>query len=96
MEEVLELLEWESEENAVAVIVHGFGGMGKTTLTDALFAMHNSEGCKYSMVILSHDGNSTANITELQKYITEDIEDLKMGKEKSNIRKFWINKDVSG
>ena len=88
MEVVLELLEWESEENIVAVIVHDISRMGKTTLVDALFATHNIERCKYSIVRLSHDGNSTSNITKLQKYIIEHIEDLKMRKERSDIRNF--------
>ena len=73
LEEVIELLEWESQKNAVAVMVHGFGGMGKTTLDDAIFARLYIEGCKYSMVRLFEDINATPNIIELQKCILKDL-----------------------
>lgn len=73
LEEVIELLEWESQKNAVAIMVHGFGGMGKTTLADAVFARLYIEGCKYSMVRLFEDINSTPNIIELQKCMLRDL-----------------------
>jgi hypothetical protein len=38
VKQVLGLLEIESKRNDVTVILHGFGGMGKTTLADALFS----------------------------------------------------------
>lgn len=73
LEEVIELLEWESQKNAVAVMVHGIGGMGKTTLADAVFARLYIEGCKYSMVRLFKDINSSPDIVELQKCMLKDL-----------------------
>ena len=32
LKKVIKLLKWKSEEKAVAVILQGFGGIGKTTL----------------------------------------------------------------
>ena len=37
--EVIDMLEWGSEQNSLIVILHGFGGMGKTTLTHVIFSM---------------------------------------------------------
>lgn len=73
VEEVTELLEWESKKETVAVMVHGFGGKGKTTLADAVFARLYIEGCKYSMVRLFKDINSSPDIVELQKCILKDL-----------------------
>lgn len=73
LEEVFRLLDSERESNAVAVMLHGFGGMGKTTLADAVFASVNFEDCKYSMVRLFDDITSAPNIVELQKCILQDL-----------------------
>lgn len=73
IKEVVNLLEWESEKNAVAVIVYGFGGVGKSTLADAVFARLDIVGCKYSMVRLFDDITSTPNIVEFQKCILRDL-----------------------
>lgn len=71
--EVIDLLEWGSQQNAVAVILHGFGGMGKTTLADAVFSMLNIEGCQYSTVQLFENIHSFPKIIELQKLILRDL-----------------------
>lgn len=73
IQKVVELLEWESQKNAVAVIVYGFGGVGKSTLADAVFARLDIVGCKYSMVRLFDDITSAPNIVELQKCILSDL-----------------------
>lgn len=72
LHEVIQLLDWENEKNAVAVILHGFGGIGKTVLADAVFARLYIEGCKYSMVRLD-DITSNPDIVELQKCILKDL-----------------------
>lgn len=73
VKEVLRLLDSESESNALAVMLHGFGGTGKTTLADAVFARVCIKGCKYSMVRLFDDITSTPNIVRLQKLILQDL-----------------------
>lgn len=73
VKEVIDLLEWGSEQNALTVIVHGFGGMGKTTLADAVFSLVHVEGCKYSQVQLFKDIKSTPDILELQKLMLKDL-----------------------
>lgn len=86
VKEVLQLLEWGSGKEAVAVILHGFGGMGKTTLGDAVFSQANFEGCKYSEVRLFKDIESKPDVIELQKCILKDL----MGPEETvpEIRKY--------
>jgi len=93
LKNVIELLEWESKESAVAVILHGIGGMGKTTLAEAVFAHLQKqstlaeadyiEGCRFSKVKLD-DETSTPDIVKLQKVI---IKDLKIGEEIPEIRR---------
>lgn len=73
IKEVVELLEWESDKKAVAVIVYGFGGVGKSTLADAVFARLHIEECKYSMVRLFDDITSTPNIVELQMWSCKNV-----------------------
>eukprot|EP01018_Ginkgo_biloba_P000681 Gb_36230 [translate_table: standard] len=70
---VIQLLELESENNAVAVILHGFGGMGKTTLADAVFARLEMKGCKFSTVRLFENTESVPDITKLQTWILQDL-----------------------
>jgi Mg-chelatase subunit ChlI len=50
--EIIDLLEWGSERNAIAIMLHGFGGIGKTTLADAVFSLLDIQECKYSTVQL--------------------------------------------
>ena len=71
VKEVLALLECESEEKAVTVIIHGFGGMGKTRLADAVFSQIG--GCKYSEVQLFTDIDSKPDIIDLQKKLLKDL-----------------------
>ena len=47
--EVIELLEWGSEKNAVALILLGIDGICKTSLGDVVFSLANFEGCEYSL-----------------------------------------------
>ncbi|XP_057814424.1 uncharacterized protein LOC131028198 [Cryptomeria japonica] len=42
--EVTELFEWNKDKPAVAVLVYGIGGSGKTKLVDAVIACLNLEG----------------------------------------------------
>eukprot|EP01018_Ginkgo_biloba_P001072 Gb_13428 [translate_table: standard] len=70
---VIQLLELQSETNAVAVILHGFGGMGKTTLADAIFARLDIEDCKFSTIRLFENTESVPDITKLQTWILQDL-----------------------
>lgn len=74
--EVMDLLEWGSKKTAVAVILYGFGGTGKTTLSDAVFSRLNLDGCRYSMVELSENIDSS-KIVKLQKDILKDLTESK-------------------
>jgi hypothetical protein len=85
LKEVMKLLEWESKESAVAVILHGVGGMGKTTLAKAVFAQDYIEGCRFSRVILD-DATSTPDIVTIVKLQNDIIKDLKIGEEIPDIR----------
>jgi len=86
VKQVLELLEWGSERKVVTVMLHGFGGMGKTTLGDAVFSRANFEGCKYSEAQLFQNIESKPDIIEMQKCILKDL----MGPEETtpDIRKY--------
>lgn len=90
VKEVTDLLEWGTEKNAVAVILYSFGGMGKTTLADAVFSrvdikQVDRKDCKYSQVELFKSIESSPNIIQLQTKILEDL----MGKENiPEIRKY--------
>lgn len=76
LKKVTKLLELGSEERAVAVIVHGFGGIGKSTLADAVFARYNVKDCKYSVVRLDSSpeiANSSRELVRLQRCIIRDL-----------------------
>lgn len=74
MESVKELLQWESDVRAVAVIVHGFGGIGKSTLADAVFARYYVKDCKYSVVRLDSSPDiRKSEIVKWQKIILKDL-----------------------
>ena len=57
--------------DAPTVIIHGFGGTGKTTLGDAVFSQVG--GCKYAKLQLFEDIISTPIVIELQKHILKDL-----------------------
>ncbi|KAH9307427.1 hypothetical protein KI387_035338 [Taxus chinensis] len=55
---VIQLLEWENETNAaVAVVLHGLGGAGKTTVAEAVVATLDIQGWEYSTAVSVTDGN---------------------------------------
>lgn len=84
VKEVIDALELESENRALAVVLHGVRGMGKTTLADAVFSVASLEGCKYSRIKLFDNGESIPNITYLQGLI---LNDLKESRDPAVIRK---------
>eukprot|EP01018_Ginkgo_biloba_P022304 Gb_22492 [translate_table: standard] len=63
-------------EHAVAVILHGLGGIGKTTLANAIFARIEIKGFKVSKVRLFEDIGLKPEITKLQTLL---LQDLKLG-----------------
>lgn len=85
IEKVTELLKWESEERAVAVILYGLGGTGKTALGDAVYwslyhekvlpYRNHEEGleCKYSYVRLFDFITSVPDIPKLQTQVLQDL-----------------------
>lgn len=73
VKEIIDLLEWGSGKNAIAIMVHGFGGIGKTTLAEAVFSVVDIPGCKYSTVRLFQNIDSTPDIIKLQRKILEDL-----------------------
>lgn len=88
--DVTNLLEWGSAKKAVAVILYGFGGMGKTTVADAVFNAVNinevdGDECKYSHVELFKSIESSPDVINLQKKI---LEDLNGGETIPEIRKY--------
>lgn len=84
--EVIDLLEWSSNENAVAVILHGLGGIGKTTLANAVYSSLDIEGWQCSKVELFQDINTPGNIKELQNMILRDLTPRKDLKDIKEIR----------
>eukprot|EP01018_Ginkgo_biloba_P022306 Gb_22490 [translate_table: standard] len=90
---VIQLLELESERNAVAVILHGLGGIGKTTLADAIFARIEIKGFKVSKVRLFEDIGLKPEITKLQTLL---LQDLKLGPNELGIQAIkgiWLQQD---
>lgn len=89
IEKVTELLKWESEERAVAVILYGLGGTGKTALGDAVYwSLYHEEvlpfrnpeevlKCKYSYVRLFEFITSVPDIPKLQTQILQDLRSRK-------------------
>lgn len=70
--EVIQLLQWTADEKAVAVILHGLSGIGKTTLAEAVYAYSNFEGCQYSKITLS-DRIQPESVRQLQSQIIQDL-----------------------
>ncbi|GLJ35369.1 hypothetical protein SUGI_0711370 [Cryptomeria japonica] len=77
--EVIKLLEWDHDKPAVAVVVHGIGGAGKTTLANEVFASLNLQGWKYSKVTLIKNLEFNPNIEKIQSQILSDLTGIKHG-----------------
>eukprot|EP01018_Ginkgo_biloba_P001070 Gb_13429 [translate_table: standard] len=77
-DKVIQILELESEINAVAVILHGFGGMGKTTLADAVFARLDIKDVLNLCGIKTH-------IYSVEPLIPEAAKELFCGKSGANV-----------
>ncbi|XP_059065062.1 disease resistance protein RUN1 isoform X1 [Cryptomeria japonica] len=75
--EVIPLLEWDNDNLVVAVIVHGIGGAGKTTLANEVFASLNLKGWKYSKVTLVKNLELNPDIEEIQSQILSDLTGIK-------------------
>lgn len=85
IENVTERLKWKSDEKAVAVILYGLGGTGKTALGDAVYwslyhekvlPFRNHEEvleCKYSYVRLFEFITWVPDIPKLQIQVLEDL-----------------------
>lgn len=85
IEKITKQLQWESEESAVAVILYGLGGTGKTALADAVYwslyhekvlPFRNNEEvlkCKYSFVRLFDDTAKVQKIEMLQTQVLQDL-----------------------
>ncbi|XP_057835925.2 disease resistance protein RPV1 [Cryptomeria japonica] len=78
--EVIQLLEWDNDNPVVAVIVHGIGGAGKTTLANQVFASLNLQAWKYSKVTVVKNLESNPNIEEIQSEILSDLTGIKHDK----------------
>ena len=88
LKKVIELPECGSDKNVVVVTLHGFGGMGKTTLADAVFVrLLNAEikGCRCPYVRLFDDITSVPDVVKLQKFI---IKALTMGEEPKEFQRY--------
>lgn len=85
IEKVTERLKWKSDEKAVAVILYGLGGTGKTALADAVYwslyhekvlPFRNHEEvleCKYSYVRLFDNITKDPKIRKLQTQVLKDL-----------------------
>lgn len=85
IQNVTDLLDWESTKSAVAVILYGLGGTGKTALGDAVYwslyhekvLPYRNNGdvleCKYSYVRLFEFITSVPDIPKLQTQILQDL-----------------------
>ncbi|KAH9290818.1 hypothetical protein KI387_034935, partial [Taxus chinensis] len=71
--EIVDLLEWNSDKPAVAVVVHGIGGAGKTTLANSVYASLNLQGWRHSKVTLVQNLEVDPNIKKVQSDILEDL-----------------------
>eukprot|EP01018_Ginkgo_biloba_P035655 Gb_36886 [translate_table: standard] len=74
VEAVKKLLEMEGSKAALAVILYGFGGMGKSTLASSVIENLNLKNFKFSRVIVDAENS---NIVKLQKDIISDLEGKK-------------------
>lgn len=101
IEKVTELLQQKSEKRAVAVILYGLGGTGKTALADAVYwslyhekvlPFRNHEEvleCKHSYVRLFDSITSVRDIPKLQIQILEDLTS-----QTKDIRTYEVGRDA--
>ncbi|KAH9290103.1 hypothetical protein KI387_034220 [Taxus chinensis] len=77
--DVVKLLELDEDKPAVAVVVHGIGGSGKTTLADAVWSYLKDklQGWRYSKIILIKNLEKHPNVEDLQSLILEDLTGFK-------------------
>lgn len=73
VKEVIDALELESENKALAVVLHGVRGMGKTTLAKAVFSNASLQEWKCSRIELFDNRESIPNITDLQRLVLKDL-----------------------
>ncbi|GLJ35379.1 hypothetical protein SUGI_0711510 [Cryptomeria japonica] len=75
IDEVVKRLKWESDSPSIAVVVHGIGGSGKTTLADAVYHSLRDKlnGWKYSKITLPQYLKDYPLVKELQSFILEDL-----------------------
>ncbi|KAH9290167.1 hypothetical protein KI387_034284 [Taxus chinensis] len=77
--QVIELLDWENDKPAAAVVIHGIGGAGKTTLADAVYSSLKVKlhGWKLSKATLIQNLELDPKIEELQSQIIQDLTGVK-------------------
>ncbi|GLJ53728.1 hypothetical protein SUGI_1146470 [Cryptomeria japonica] len=75
IKEVIQLLNWQSNNGTSAVVIYGIGGSGKTTLGDAVFSSLKDklQGWKYSKVTLIQNLEKNPEVSKIQSLILEDL-----------------------
>eukprot|EP01018_Ginkgo_biloba_P021748 Gb_15441 [translate_table: standard] len=80
VEAVKNLLEVEGSKAALAVILYGFGGVGKSTLASSVIQNLNLKNFKFSRVIVDGENpDKISHIVKLQKDIISDLEEKNLG-----------------
>ncbi|XP_057842636.2 disease resistance protein RPV1 isoform X2 [Cryptomeria japonica] len=76
---VVGLLDLENDKPVVAVVIHGIGGAGKTTLADAVYVSLQDKfhGWKHSKATLIQNLDLDPKIEELQSQIVQDLTGVK-------------------
>eukprot|EP01018_Ginkgo_biloba_P035777 Gb_37478 [translate_table: standard] len=75
VETVKELLEMEGSKSVVAVILYGYGGVGKSIMAASLIQKLDLKNFKFSRVIVDEENpNKILHIVKLQKDMISDLE----------------------